>query len=95
KLRAICHSATEPCSVEELMRACDLCREEEEVTLELLRDLTQSGELQGSLTGVRTRQYVPASFLDAQHEAAYDFFSANGYLDNATATEMQVCTAFV
>lgn len=55
----------------------------------------QSGELQGSLTGVRTRQYVPDSFVDAQHEAAYDFFSANGYLDNATATEMQVCTAFV
>ena len=41
KLRAICKTATEPCSVEELMRGCDLCREEEEVALELLRDLTQ------------------------------------------------------
>lgn len=58
-------------------------------------DALQSGELQGSLTGVHTRQYVPESFVDAQHEAAYDFFAANGYLDNATATEMQVCTALV
>lgn len=55
----------------------------------------QSGELQGSLTGVRLRQYVPDSYVDAQHEAAYSFFAANGYLDQATATEMQVCTALV
>lgn len=41
KLRAICKTATGPCSVEELMRMCDLYREEEEVALELLRDLTQ------------------------------------------------------
>lgn len=41
KLCAKCRTATEPLSVEELMRACDLCEEEEEMVLELLRDLTK------------------------------------------------------
>eukprot|EP00904_Undaria_pinnatifida_P000303 jgi/Undpi1/10273/HiC_scaffold_28.g12725.m1 len=89
-LCAKCRTATEPLSVEELMRACDLCEEEEEMVLELLRDLTKSDELQGSVTGVCPRQYLPDSFVDAQHQAAYNFFAVNGYLDRATAAQMQV-----
>lgn len=34
---------------------------------------------------------MPDSFVEAQHEAAHAFFSANGYLDHATASELQVC----
>ncbi|CAN0329410.1 unnamed protein product, partial [Ectocarpus sp. 8 AP-2014] len=41
--------------------------------------------------GARGAQaYVPDSFVAAQHEAAHAFFSANGYLDHATASGLQV-----
>lgn len=52
----------------------------------------QSGEVQGLLTAGRCREYVPDSFVATQHEAAYAFFSANGYLDQETAATMQVDT---
>lgn len=53
---------------------------------------SQSGELKGSLTvGAGAPAYMPDSFVQAQHEAAHAFFSANGYLDQATASELQVC----
>ena len=54
----------------------------------------QDAHVQGSLTSVRKREcryvYVPDAFIAAQHDAAYTFFSVNGYLDLATATAMQV-----
>lgn len=53
---------------------------------------SQSGDVKGSLAiGVGARAYVPNCFVEAQHEAAHAFFSANGYLDHATASELQVC----
>ncbi|CAN0117450.1 unnamed protein product [Ectocarpus sp. 6 AP-2014] len=93
ELCSICCAATEPRSVEELMEDCDLLHsEEEEMALELLTGLTESGELEGSLAGgARGAQaYVPDSFVAAQHEAAHAFFSANDYLDHATASGLQV-----
>ncbi|CBJ28322.1 conserved unknown protein [Ectocarpus siliculosus] len=93
ELCSICGAATEPRSVEELMEDCDLLHpEEEEMALELLTGLTESGELEGSLAGgARGAQaYVPDSFVAAQHEAAHAFFSANDYLDHATASGLQV-----
>ncbi|CAN0082411.1 unnamed protein product [Pylaiella littoralis] len=90
-LNALCSTATGPRPVEELMQACDLHPDKEEMALKLLKGLTKSGQLKGSLTaGDHARAYVPDSFVAAQHEAAYAFFSANGYLDNATASELQV-----
>ncbi|CAB1105496.1 unnamed protein product [Ectocarpus sp. CCAP 1310/34] len=93
ELCSICCAATEPRSVEELMQDCALLHpEEEEMALELLTELTKSGQLEGSLAGgARGAQvYVPGSFVAAQHEAAHAFFSANGYLDHATASALQV-----
>ncbi|CAM9760821.1 unnamed protein product, partial [Ectocarpus sp. 12 AP-2014] len=93
ELCSICCAATEPRSVEELMEGCDLLHpEEEKMALALLTELTESGELEGSLAGgARGAQaYVPDSFVAAQHKAAHAFFSANGYLDHATASGLQV-----
>lgn len=62
----------------------------------LSRAASQSGELKGSLTvgaGARAYTFMPDSFVEAQHGAAHAFFSANGYLDHATASELQVCVA--
>ncbi|CAM9110328.1 unnamed protein product [Ascophyllum nodosum] len=93
-LCALCNAVTQPCSVQELMRACHMQEEEEEMATELLKDLTKDAHVQGSLTSVRKREcryvYVPDAFIAAQHDAAYTFFSVNGYLDLATATAMQV-----
>lgn len=51
----------------------------------------QSGQLKGALAARgRTRVYMPDSFVAEQHEAAHAFFTANGYLDHATASELQV-----
>lgn len=50
----------------------------------------QCRQLQGLLAGGKAREYVPDSFLVVQHEAAYAFFSENGYLDQATAAALQV-----
>lgn len=50
----------------------------------------QSGLVQGSLTTAREREFLPDSFVAAQHAAAYTFFDDNGYLDIATATAMGV-----
>eukprot|EP00903_Cladosiphon_okamuranus_P015336 g14166.t1 len=91
-LKAVCYIATEPRPVEDLMQACHLHPQEEEMALDLLKGLTESGELKGSLTvgAAGARAYMPDSFVKAQHEAAHAFFSANGYLDHATASELQV-----
>eukprot|EP00752_Nemacystus_decipiens_P004452 g4065.t1 len=92
-VKAICCTAMEPRPVGDLMQACGLHPQEEEMTLALLKGLTESGELNGSLTsgaGARAYTYMPDSFVEAQHEAAHAFFSANGYLDHATASELQV-----
>ncbi len=40
--------------------------------------------------GGQARVYMPESFVAARHEEAYAFFSENGYLDNATASDLQV-----
>ncbi|CAN0039057.1 unnamed protein product, partial [Hapterophycus canaliculatus] len=40
--------------------------------------------------GGRSRAYVPDTYVAAQHEAAHAFFSVNGYLDHATALDLNV-----
>lgn len=51
----------------------------------------QSGQLKGTLMArSHARVYMPDSFVAAQHEAAHAFFSANGYLDHATASDLEV-----
>lgn len=41
QLTAICCTATEPSPVEDLMQACDLHPQEEEMAFDLLKDLTE------------------------------------------------------
>lgn len=91
EIRDVCGAATQPCPVEEIMKACNLCPEAADMAVDVLQDLIQSGELEGSLTGGRLREYVPKSFLAMQRKKVEAFFLANGYLDNSTAHKMQVC----
>lgn len=64
QLNAICRTATEPRPVEDLMQACDLHPQEEEMTLDLLRALTEV-----NLNSSEVASYVSQTLFSALEDS--------------------------
>ncbi|CAM9134744.1 unnamed protein product [Discosporangium mesarthrocarpum] len=83
----LCADASEPVSMLSLLNTCGTSEETVADMSDMVKDLTQSGAIEGTIRG---QDYIPDKFWSLQRSSVDDFFARNGYLDHRTASKLMV-----